>query len=218
MPFSCFLVLPIWMDYCTLETCQQSRRLRDTSYKNDNICIYTCVSFGLLQYVYLSIKTVYTIILSYHSLGRVAPLMSPQIGTPKLRKVAHPSPVGMATHPSRIERQRFTYQSALAFWGRGETELTKNHCHDMISNLLWIGKKHAKDSETAKISKVSVCISVNYWICNISPPWKNSNDVAHFDSNPSSVGGGRLGKSLILSSSKIPSKRSHHQRGQWGAS
>ena len=118
-------------------TCQQSRRLRDTSYKNDNMSVYIHVChLVLLQYVYLSIKTVYTIILSYHSPGRVAPLMSPQIGTPKLRKVAHPSPVGMATHPSRIERQRFTYQSALAFWGRGETELTKNHSHDMISNLL----------------------------------------------------------------------------------
>lgn len=52
-----------------------------------------------------------------------------------------------------------------------------------LYNLLWTGKtwknmeKHTKDSETAKISKVSACIWVNYWICSISPPLNNSNDV-----------------------------------------
>ena len=138
MPFSIRLVLPIWMDYST--TCQQPRRLRDTSYAIWQYVLYISYIPSVLSkhkdfvYVYIYIHIIYLlyaiyirlyvyIILSYHSLGRVTPLMSPQIGTPKLRKVAHPSPVGTVTHPSRTTNIHLSERTGI-LGNRGE--LTKS--------------------------------------------------------------------------------------------
>ena len=75
MPFSIRLVLPIWMDYST--TCQQPRRLRDTSYAIWQYVLYISYIPSVLSkhkdcvyvYIYIHIFLLYAIYIYiiYHS-------------------------------------------------------------------------------------------------------------------------------------------------------